>query len=424
MALKGEFKKEELINDQYLCDSVTDNVKPGEQRLDKATALYLADQISEECLQAEADFVFWQPDSGQQNWAYLAKSILYREDSEKSEKYLDKVCELDAETEACAISLQMQKAQVSGPFESLTGQMIELESLFSRSEFEKAKAQAKKLSAVVGLQGKALEKLMKLEWLDEKFERARGLLDSASGFVDKGTRDEMAAWICFEELQQGCQSRQPACDQLANDFEADSERSTKSIVVGLTLVQLQSCRKNLEVSPLALQQLREDKKTFASLEFLKTRAHLKEDQNKANENYKKIALSPEKSPFIRYFAALEWIKTAQDGLELEQFFEKVEARNFNAYQNFRLITVATEKALSLNHSALALKIVKQMPEYFWSRNDYQELLAMSFLATGEREQAKKALNLSAAARAPASLDKVDQLRQEMKRLKNVIGLEK
>jgi uncharacterized RDD family membrane protein YckC len=422
MALHGDFKKNELIRDQYLCDSVTDHVDHGESRIDKAVALYLADQISSECLQAEADFIFWQPDSGKQDWAYFAKSILYRGEESKSEKYLQKACEISKESEVCKISKQMQTSNVKGPFESLSGKMIWLESLYSKSDFAAAERAAHELSAIDGLQGKALEKIMKMAWLKEDFGHARGILEAASGFVDSESRAEMAAWLCFEELQNGCHSRQPACDKLKEDFE-QQRRETNSVVVGLTLVKLQSCRPEMEISPAVLQGLRDEKENFRQLEFVQ---HNPKSSNgvTVDEIYKKIAVGSEKSPFLRYFAALEWMSTVKDGNSLEKFFEKMELRHFNAYQSFRLITVAAEKALEMNFSALGLKIALKMPEAFWQRDDYKNLLALAYLATGEKEKAKIALNAQTTARGPASISKIELLKRELRQLKYKTEAEK
>ncbi len=71
-------------------------------RQDLAVALYLADEVSSECLNKEADQSLWNGSDGDIAWAYLAKALI-TEDKTEQDKYFTKVCEYK-EREVCAIA--------------------------------------------------------------------------------------------------------------------------------------------------------------------------------------------------------------------------------------------------------------------------------------------------------------------------------
>jgi uncharacterized RDD family membrane protein YckC len=136
-AVRGDFKKQELVNDKYLCNAVTESVEPGQSRLDYAIALFVAQQIPDDCLLSEADFAFWTNNEFELSWAYLAKSFYYKFDSDKSESYLEKVCEFDKNSTACEIAKVIQDGgefkKASKAAETLTAQILNLKEMLSSS---------------------------------------------------------------------------------------------------------------------------------------------------------------------------------------------------------------------------------------------------------------------------------------------------
>ncbi|MEQ1723111.1 MAG: RDD family protein, partial [Pseudobdellovibrio sp.] len=62
-----------------------------EERLSVAVALNLADQLSDECLDKESDFVLWKQRKSDYSLAYYAKSLT-AEDAEKEKTYLKEAC--------------------------------------------------------------------------------------------------------------------------------------------------------------------------------------------------------------------------------------------------------------------------------------------------------------------------------------------
>lgn len=66
-----------------------------QDRLQAAVALNLVDQLPDDCLRREADFVLWRQQTGEIDMAYWAKSLL-TEDEAKQRLYSQKACQADA----------------------------------------------------------------------------------------------------------------------------------------------------------------------------------------------------------------------------------------------------------------------------------------------------------------------------------------
>lgn len=78
-----------LYEKHYFCSEV-ENIN-GEDRLQVAVALNFAGQLTDSCLDREADFVLWKQKFSDYSLAYYAKSLT-TEDSEKEKKYLEQAC--------------------------------------------------------------------------------------------------------------------------------------------------------------------------------------------------------------------------------------------------------------------------------------------------------------------------------------------
>lgn len=98
----------EFQNRSFFCTQL--NQVDQSERLETAIALNLVDQLSDECLDREADFVLWRQKEKDMNLAYWAKSLTARE-AEKEKQYQQKVCQSpstadkrDIASQACDLS--------------------------------------------------------------------------------------------------------------------------------------------------------------------------------------------------------------------------------------------------------------------------------------------------------------------------------
>lgn len=108
------FYKDEIQNlsefvtvPEYLCDSVSEAKenwpkKEKVSRLDIALTLYGIDSVESSCLEKEAQRAMSYGE--ELDKAYLAKAFVYEHDMELSNKYLKKVCDLNAKGESCLLT--------------------------------------------------------------------------------------------------------------------------------------------------------------------------------------------------------------------------------------------------------------------------------------------------------------------------------
>jgi uncharacterized RDD family membrane protein YckC len=87
------------------------------KRLDTAVALNLVNQVSDDCLNREADFVLWKQKYDSYSMAYYAKSLT-TDDSEKEAHYLEMACSSVKEG-ASELGCKLAKAFQSDDYEEL-----------------------------------------------------------------------------------------------------------------------------------------------------------------------------------------------------------------------------------------------------------------------------------------------------------------
>ncbi len=100
---------------KFFCDGL--ETFEYDKRLEAAVALNLVNQLSDQCLDREADFVLWKQKYDGYSMAYYAKSLT-AEDSEKEQQYLTKACE-GQDGDEVALGCKVAKAFESQQFEEL-----------------------------------------------------------------------------------------------------------------------------------------------------------------------------------------------------------------------------------------------------------------------------------------------------------------
>lgn len=136
---------------KLFCSSVKDGAE-GEtsaERLDRALALFMADDINADCLEKEADRALWDASEENKTWAYMAKGITGSDNKVQSE-YFEKVCENQKDSEACVIARYLEADEASANFafenpRTATGQILELDQQMENREFSAALGSIKKM---------------------------------------------------------------------------------------------------------------------------------------------------------------------------------------------------------------------------------------------------------------------------------------
>lgn len=113
-----------LQNERYFCEEIRDvNL---DQRLQFAVALNFAGQLSDDCLNREADFVLWKQKLSDYSLAYYAKSLT-TDDVAKVENYLRQSCsgqntdEFSTLTLGCKISYSFLTGEIDKLYAELNG---------------------------------------------------------------------------------------------------------------------------------------------------------------------------------------------------------------------------------------------------------------------------------------------------------------
>lgn len=387
LASSGEFKKKELIESQYLCKSMSHFVSSKDNRLDHAITLFLADRISEECLAAEADFAFWKPGHGEQDWAYLAKAFVNKENEKLFRSYLEESCKQKQSSAPCKISQQLlrtESSSIEGLEQSLTGSFLSFEYLISQGNWKKAEKISKNLMAAKGLQSFVLDRLIKIEWQKERREQAVAMSDVAQVFADEEQKIETSAWLCFEQLENGCQSELKACDQFANNLE-EATQPLQSNMAGVALIELHRCRPKMEISANLLYQLRASKRPFVQYEQVRSAV----SQSKASEKSGLAELVQTKSynGYIKYAASINWIPLVNHISELDQFVESLASMKLPSYQTYKLVLKATDKAIELGFAQRALEYTKLVPTNFLNHKQYNQTVAKALEGLNQLDKA-------------------------------------
>ncbi len=229
-----------------LCGSVREALKEWPERkgtvvkdrLEAALALYSADELDANCLDAEANYALWR--EGEKPLAYLAKALVTG-DHEKSDGYFEKTCAGDDDSDACKmatlsrlvdeelaggdeadgaqkgtaeakaqeVARENELATLSSSLRKESGLYLRFSLIkfwMQRHEYgraldamEEAGPMPRKVAAQI-----ARERTKALWSLDQKAE-ARLALRSSADLVDVNARVDLARWFCFNEtLTEGC----------------------------------------------------------------------------------------------------------------------------------------------------------------------------------------------------------------------------
>jgi uncharacterized RDD family membrane protein YckC/tetratricopeptide (TPR) repeat protein len=268
MAAAGEFKKSELEERQALCSEVTHFAEKGMVREDLALARYMAGEVDDDCLLSEADFGLWTQDPTQQAWGYLAKSIYYQYDHEKSNHYLDKVCEQDPKSEACRLSLAITNEdhkELTKEPQSLTAHILQVRELTGKGDYDQALQKLTEVnswtdgaSVADAFQKYTQKQTVKLLWMLGKHEQSSGAYLNSWPFMEPQDQSEISAWMCLEQVEDHCDnvSYKPCEDLRETLTQASPPRVSTEAVVAM--VKEAECKKSHDLPLLLLHEALEE----------------------------------------------------------------------------------------------------------------------------------------------------------------------
>jgi uncharacterized RDD family membrane protein YckC len=417
MATKGEFKKNELEKDEYLCATVSQSLEEDQSRIDKALALFLADEIGEDCLAAEADFVLWTPNESEKSWAYLAKGILKKYDAELFEAYLDKVCEIDEDGEACEIAKFEADANQPIPQQSETAMILNVIQNFEKGRYAQAETGFAKLALKNGFESFAQAGLVKSLWAQNKLERSKGAYQNVVHQLSRSHQMELAAWVCHEELDRSCSAEAiEACEDLKTSFKAGKSPVQESFIA-LALIREKECRKTDAIQFMQFQAIfRERKDVSDYVRAISSESDLNvEQKHQILENlaFRKEAVRP---VYLRRLALQQWVesaKTEDDFKKVTQFLKEKKIQDLSwvkIYERAMTVFVRLRAEKSIR------EIVHLPSEEVITAHQLKPLQVKGHYLAKQYDKAWSELQtLQSASRAPASSDSLtlDFIRQAL-----------
>lgn len=167
--------------EDLFCEDLPD-VQDVNERLDLAGALFLAEEVSNSCVEKEVERVLWhttQAKVSEQSWAYFLKAITTT-DAEEKKRYYFQACDQEPGLPSCELArwLQDKKGQMVNNQNSVTARMLQLESLLDKRDFNSSLAVMNRLESVEGLANYLQKKQIQWMWsfqatVEKSFSRSR-----------------------------------------------------------------------------------------------------------------------------------------------------------------------------------------------------------------------------------------------------------
>ncbi len=417
LATKGEFKKNELEKDEYLCATVSQSLSGEQSRIDKALALFLADEINEDCLAAEADFVLWTPNESEKAWAYLAKGMLKKYDTDVFEAYLDKVCEIDEDGEACQIAKFQADANLPIPQNSETASILTVIQNFEKGRYNQAETGFAKLALENGFESFAQAGLVKSLWAQNKLERSKGAYQNVVHQLSRSHQMELAAWVCHEELDRSCSSEAiEACEDLKTSFKAGKSPVQESFIA-LALIREKECRKTDSIQFVQFQAIfRERKDVFDYVRAISSESDLNAEQkNQILENlaFRKEAVRP---VYLRRLALQQWVESAKTETDFQKVTQFLKDKKIQDLSWVKIYERAMNVFVRMRAEKSIREIVQLPSEEVIAAHQLKPLQVKGHYLAKQYDKAWSELQtLQSASRAPASSDSLtlDFIRQAL-----------
>jgi uncharacterized RDD family membrane protein YckC len=295
-------------------------------RLHIALALFAAGEASKDCLKTEVNH-FQAKSQIESGVAYLSQAFVYSSQSELSNQYLKRICELEPYSSSCAMAKIVENwsdsnwTDVDLGFMSLGGAppfhmgVWAIRHYVKQRQFDKAALFIDQMSPQRALSSfLSLYRVRVLWGLHQKSE-ARQIANTALETLDLEDRMQMGSWLCKKEFQdQGCKAFIASSCQIVDQDIQNSHETVEDVDMGMIAVLQQKCW----VGTGDLELLSETYMTPDVKRYLE--AVLQEqqgDERGARDLLKDLVSDPLVSEQLRLQAELDWLGAAEMG-EVEQ----------------------------------------------------------------------------------------------------------
>jgi hypothetical protein len=218
-------KQTELISsledENVLCASVSEAQSEWPQengheaeRLSVAMGLYASGSVDRKCLEGEVENLFSADEES--SLLYLAKSFVYADNSELSDRYLEKVCNMNEKSDECRISRVIQNVaennwqKMEAEFRELTNQSPIYAKIWAarqflhRENYKMAEEFINRIPNIHGLSDFMVPAQAKILWGLNKKEEALGTEIAAYSTTSDEAKLDLASFMCFEQIWSQC----------------------------------------------------------------------------------------------------------------------------------------------------------------------------------------------------------------------------
>ncbi len=398
------------------------DVREDQDRLSVALRDFAAGHIEAKCLEKEATDEM-QGRHPRMDLVYLAQSFAHSGDADVSNRYLEQVCETNAEGSACVMSKVIEawsdenwkKVDQYLNFDTLPDepylQVWALRHYLKQEEFAQAQVLTERLQTEKPLRSFLLTQKVKSLWgLNEK-DRARDLASVALSTDEESLKHQVSQFICYEELMDSCEKKSASCDWLSGYYE-EHDFDQEDIKDSLAFFRLSQCTKEEDHVEKWVPHLQNE--NLRSL--IQSVAHLKEDRVNARAQLMDLFLNPESTDSIKREAVYHWTQSAKKPEELEPLFKeyvqlpktvvwaKVGRELFQAYFQ----RGAYQRAVDVGMKMLNTR---------WSNAEFLKKMTVASYNMGWRKEAYALLKASVSddGRKPASQDEFSVIRRNLEK---------
>lgn len=341
--VSGEYKSEKSISKNLRCDQIESDTPA---RVDEALALYLADAVNADCLEAEVSFALWNVDEEQKSWGYLAKAFLNKFDKKLSNSYMQQVCKSASDSTACKLTETIKDGGVHD-LTTFTGQVLAIEKLDSSGDYKKILEILPSVSHPL-LNSFVIKQQMKSYWALGEQEKSRGVFAAGLISLPFDERNNLRSWMCLEEVHTGCPS---ADTQFACQYtEVIADRMSEEIA--WSMLKNQQCLGSHNLNWSQFKGIISKNRNFGKL----MTATFQEQKDAQLSLDKRILLLKEvikgSTDFVRQMAIAEWMNLEHSDKAWNEIYNLMAQESHRDWFWQRQIKKAYEVSLKRKNSKL------------------------------------------------------------------------
>ena len=314
----GQFKEAQLTEAEGLCSEVAGRDEGS--RVDEALGMYLAGQLSGECLTSEVELAFWKNEPEDRAWASFASAVMNEKDKAVRTSYLEQTCQGQAgQWPVCGLAKWWNGhlGMVPEMENSWTRSVLALQQAGFKRDLVTWEKELKNVPEDFDLtEFKQVQKI-KLLWYQEQLDQARGGYDVLWPSLSSNSQKSLATEFCFSELTQECTEKSYSfCRDLEKSMRQNIGEEIKPDWL-VALAEEKSCRKASEPNLLELTRDIDVEAPWSRL-VLALVPESGWNSKKRMEELRNIAFSGEASPLLQSRALIHLLSKTESLADLEK----------------------------------------------------------------------------------------------------------